>query len=175
MTTTPEPFDPDEIPGGTRRGHILDDDAIAALYARPRFTAEEREQWFTLSAAETARLQRIQDDSTTLFFLLQLGYFHAKQRFFAFTFAEVGTDVAYLCDRYHLHVSLDTQPPSESTITRQRTAICRLHGVRQTGAAERHQILTLAAQAARVSSDPSYVFMEVLRQLKTRPARHQYV
>ncbi|MBA3471138.1 MAG: Tn3 family transposase [Herpetosiphonaceae bacterium] len=165
MTTTSDLFDPDEIPGGTRRGHILDDDAIAALYARPRFTTEEREQWFTLSAAETAQLQRIQDDPTKLFFLLQLGYFHAKQRFFGFTFAEVRTDVAYLCDRYQLLAGLSIQPPSDSTITRQRTAIGRLHGVRQTGAAERRQILTLAAQAARVSSDPSYVFMEVLRQL----------
>ncbi|MBM7846748.1 DUF4158 domain-containing protein, partial [Herpetosiphon giganteus] len=157
----------DEIPGGTRRGHILDADAIAALYAQPRFNAEEREQYFTLTTAEEQQLAKRRDDHTKLYFLLQLGYFHAKQRFFPFTFTEVLLDAQYLCQRYHL-VDVDpaTQAPLHpETIRRQREAICRLTGYRETTDVERDLILMRAGDLARISSNPLYVFQELIQHL----------
>lgn len=168
MSHANDPVDTDEIPGGTRRGHILDEDAIAAIYARPQFTAEEREACFTLNAAETTQLQQLREPHTRLFFLLQLGYFHAKQRFFTFTLDKVQTDAAYLCERYRLAVDLADPPVMvKPTIRRQCAAICRLSGYRESGPAERQLIRERAAQTARISSNPTYVAEAVLDYLST--------
>ena len=50
-----------------KRLRILRDDEIDALYGRPRFTPEEREEYFALPAAQSATLQ--------------LGYFKARHMF----------------------------------------------------------------------------------------------
>ncbi|GAA5530783.1 Tn3 family transposase [Herpetosiphon gulosus] len=156
-----------EVPGGKRRGYILDADAIAAIFARPQFSAAERDQYFTMSHAEEQYYADNRDDHTKLGFLLQLGYFHAKQRFFSFTFADVLPDAWYLCQRYQLqNVNPVTQVPLHSdTITRQRDAICAVSGYRRTTAVERAMIQTRAGDLARISSDPLYVFREVMQYL----------
>src|SRR5271166_2674310 len=54
---------------------ILSDDEIDALYGRPRFTQEERVEYFTLSAQEKVALAQLHSLKSKVFFILQLGYF----------------------------------------------------------------------------------------------------
>src|SRR6266700_5254828 len=83
-----------------KRLHILDDEEIEALYGRPCFTGDERTDVFTLTQPEKDLLASFTHTPIQLYFLLQLGYFKAKQMFFTFAFDDVGEDVTYLLERY---------------------------------------------------------------------------
>src|SRR6266496_1792164 len=68
-----------------KRLWILGDEEIEALYGRPCFTADDRAHYFTLTQPEKESIQLFLGAHSQLSFLLQLGYFKAKQLFFAFT------------------------------------------------------------------------------------------
>src|SRR6266699_470151 len=67
-----------------KRLHILDNEEIEALYGRPCFTGDERIHVFTLTQPEKDLLASFTHLPIQLYFLLQLGYFKAKQLFFTF-------------------------------------------------------------------------------------------
>ena len=67
-----------------KRLRILGDDEIEAIYGRPRFTPEERLQYFALSQSEKDLLQEFRSVHSQAYFILQLGYFKAKRLFFTF-------------------------------------------------------------------------------------------
>ena len=71
----------------------MDGAEIAALYVRPRFTTDEQMHCFSLTQPEKDVIPLFRCGPSHLFFLLQLGYFKAKQRFFAFAFTAVADDV----------------------------------------------------------------------------------
>src|SRR6266540_2359147 len=143
----------------SKRLQILSEEEIDALYGRPSFTVEDRELYFTLTAPEQEILQRFRLLPVQLYFILQLGYFKAKQLFFTFTFADVPDDVTYLRNRYFPDAhQLPLRPLSKGTILKQRQVILDLCQYRLCTAVERHQLLLRAQQAARISSQPIYVF-----------------
>jgi len=61
------------------RLRILSEDEIETLYGRPRFTQEERAQYFTLSQIESDLLVELRSVRSQTYFILQLGYFKAQQ------------------------------------------------------------------------------------------------
>lgn len=79
---------------------ILGEDEIEALYGRPRFTHDERIQYFSLSPTEEAALEELHSLKSRLCFILQLGYFKARHLFFTFSLREVEEDVNYLRGQY---------------------------------------------------------------------------
>ena len=80
-----------------KRLRILRDDEIDALYGRPRFTPEEREEYFTLSSAEA--LEQFHSIKSRIHAILQLGYFKARQMFFALDRDEMAEDARYIQER----------------------------------------------------------------------------
>ena len=62
-----------------KRLRILGDDEIEAVYRRPRFTHEERLEYFSLSPTEKAALEQLHSIKSRIYFILQLGYFKARQ------------------------------------------------------------------------------------------------
>jgi hypothetical protein len=83
-----------------KRLRILGDNEIEGLYGRPRFTSEEREQFFAVTPPEQALLQEFPPVPSQVFFILHLGYCKAKQLFFVCTLPEVAADVQYVLARY---------------------------------------------------------------------------
>jgi hypothetical protein len=79
--------------GRPKRLYILENREIDDLYGLPRFTPDERQLYFTLTAAEQAVCRRFRSLPSQLSFILQLGYFKAKHLFFTFTFAEGATSI----------------------------------------------------------------------------------
>jgi len=67
-----------------KRLRILNGDEIEAIYGRPRFTHEERHNYFSLSQPEKELLQILRSVKSRAYFVLQLGYFKAKHLFFTF-------------------------------------------------------------------------------------------
>jgi Domain of unknown function (DUF4158) len=79
---------------------ILNRDEIEALYGRPRFTQEERGEYFSLSPAEQAALEQLRFINAKIYFILQLGYFKARNMFFVFEPQEAGEDIEFIRERY---------------------------------------------------------------------------
>lgn len=75
-------------------------DEVEALYGRPRFTHEERVQFFALSPKEKSVLDQLHSIKSRVYFILQLGYFKARLMFFMFHLNEVDEDVRYVGERY---------------------------------------------------------------------------
>ena len=83
-----------------KRLRILGDDEIEALYGRPRFTDDERREYFSLSATEKAILEPLHSTTSRIYCILQLGYFKARHRFFVFDLQEVMEDTRYVQEQY---------------------------------------------------------------------------
>jgi hypothetical protein len=79
-----------------KRIHLLSEAEIADVYARPDFNAQEQALYFTLDDRERDCLNHYATPLTRLYFILQLGYFKAKQQFFNVGVEEVPADVEYI-------------------------------------------------------------------------------
>jgi len=83
-----------------KRIYLLSETEIADVYFRPDFNQCEKELYFTLNTRELDILNRYSNIRTRVYFILQLGYFKAKQRFFNFNFEDVLTDVEYILSKH---------------------------------------------------------------------------
>ena len=83
-------------------GHlpILNQEEIDELYARPILDKEERASYFFLSEQEKLLAQGYGSVLSQVYFILQLGYFKAKQQFHVFNIDDVQDDVKYIVDLY---------------------------------------------------------------------------
>lgn len=161
-----------------KRLYILDDEEIEALYARPRFTEDDRTHAFMLTQSERDLTASFSPVHIQLYFILQLGYFKAKQLFFSFTFHDVVDDVMHLLQRYFpeglegaegpigQHAPRpNLRSPNKRTILKQRQRILELFQYRLCTPTDRQNLFLRAQQAARISSKPIYVFREILHYL----------
>ena len=148
----------------SRRLHILEPYEVEALYARPVFTLDEQQHSFTLTEAEQTACADLRSVVSQVGFILQLGYFKAKQLFFAFTFAEVADDVAAILSRHFPTIAATPwEPLSGPTIRKQRTLILELLGYRRCRAPERQLATLHTRKLAQISSKPVYLFREILQ------------
>ena len=127
------------IPTTSRRLRILGAEEIDALYGRPRFTPEERQEYFTLSPPEKAALEPFHSLTSRLYCLLQLGYFKARQLFFVFSLREVEEDVRYLQDHYFSTAHFRAEEISKVTRLKQQRVILTLCNYRSCDATARQQ------------------------------------
>ncbi|SRR5581483_665681 len=149
-----------------KRLHILGDEEIEALYGRPCLSGEDRTKAFTLTQPEKDPLASFTPISLQLYFLLQLGYFKAKQLFFTFTFDDVIEDVTYFLARYFPETPRpDLRMPNKRTILKQRHQILKLFSYRLCTPTDRQNLWIHAQHAARISSKPIYILRELLRSL----------
>jgi hypothetical protein len=84
-----------------KRIHLLSDTEVEDLYALPKFSANEQELYFTLNKSEQTALDRYTKIKTRVYFILQLGYFKAKQQFFHFDFENVQHDTQFILRNYY--------------------------------------------------------------------------
>lgn len=82
----PDPIDNGEgifLPQSDRL-QILSPDEYELLWGVPRFSQYDRDMFFSLTTRERHTLTRLRTLRTKTHFLLQLGCFRARQRFFRF-------------------------------------------------------------------------------------------
>lgn len=79
-----------------KRIQLLTEVEVADLYDFPSFTQVDREDFFELSSVEKTILDGYHSRRTKTYFILQLGYFKAKQQFFQFTFEQAAEDTGYI-------------------------------------------------------------------------------
>lgn len=81
---------------------LLSEAEINDLYARPDFNDDERKLYFAINELERDALKNYSNVRTRVYFILQLGYFKAKQQFFKFSFEDVRDDVEYILSNFHI-------------------------------------------------------------------------
>ena len=113
-----------ENPG--KRLIVLEGDEVEALYGRPRFTHEERVQYFALSPKEKSVLDQLHSIKSRVYFILQLGYFKARLMFFIFHLNEVDEDVRYIGERYFPDFKDDDPTIAKGTRLKQQRLILEL-------------------------------------------------
>lgn len=84
-----------------KRIQLLSDTEIEELYSRPEFNIHEQQLYFTLTASERTALTQFSNTRTRIYFILQLGYFKARQQFFNFSLDEVISDVLFIVSNYY--------------------------------------------------------------------------
>jgi len=156
-------------PASSRRLSILTQREIDDLYGLPRFTAEDRQFYFELSAEEEARVRAMHTDSAKTHFILQLGYFKAKRQFFAYPYDGVQEDLRHILGRHFLGRAPATiNELSKPTRLEQQQAILNLFNYTRCGAAAKQDLERKARRIAMRSTQPIYILREVLQYLATR-------
>lgn len=146
-----------------KRLKILDEGEVTVLFARPEFTDEERQEYFSLSPVENTGLKDLAIKSR-IYCILQLGYFNARQQFFALTVDEVRDDVNYICRLQFPDYEID-DTVSKDTWTKHQRLILDLCRYSLFGPNERQKLEKKAASLAKVSSKPIYIFRELMQFL----------
>lgn len=85
---------------------LLSGTEVEELYARPEFNAHEQRLYFTLMQSERATLAQFSNTKTRIYFILQLGYFKAKQQFFNFSLDDVSHDARFIVNTYYSDTTL---------------------------------------------------------------------
>ncbi len=147
---------------------ILTDKEIDALYGRPRFTEEERPLYFDLSGPERAEVAT-HTTSVAVHLILQLGYFKARQQFFAYDPAAVSEDIRYIRERFFPSRTLTPLSPlSKPTYLSLQTIILTLCGYRMCDSTAREELERKAERSARLSAQPLFLLREVLQHLTSQ-------
>ena len=79
---------------------LLSKREISDIYDVPEFNALEKELYFKLSVSEKEMLDSLYKPTLKIFFILQLGYFKAKHRFFQIKTSESRSDIDYIVSQY---------------------------------------------------------------------------
>jgi TnpA family transposase len=115
-----------------KRISLLSDTEITDLYSMPDFNQDEKELYLTLNERECVIINNYSTIKTRVFFILQLGYFKAKQQFFKFDLADVQSDVEYAISHFFTDTGTITSGRiSRDYITRQKNDILKLFDYRE--------------------------------------------
>jgi hypothetical protein len=87
-----------------KRITLLSKDEYEYLYGIPELTNKDRIVLFDLSEADHRELNQLSTEAAKIDYVLQLGYFRAKNYFFNFTFQQVRQDVWFIINNYFPNV-----------------------------------------------------------------------
>lgn len=158
----------DDILRQSNRLQILSPEEYDALWGLPRFTHADRDIFFSLTAPERDAVGKLRTPRTKVHFLLQLGYFRARQRVFRFEMANVRDDVDYLRRRYLEDTPVPNIDVSDHTRKQHIETILQLLRYRLCDRQERAELEEHTIRAARISSRPVYVLRELVDYLRQR-------
>lgn len=84
------------------RIQLLSNAELEELYSLPQFTDNEREVYFFMDEQECQRLDQYKKPLAKIYFILQLGYFRAKNLFFTLNPGLIIDDIVHIAKRYSL-------------------------------------------------------------------------
>ncbi len=146
---------------------ILEPDEIYDLYAIPSFDEEQRMVFFDLNEQEIQKMLSYRTLLAKLYFVLQLGYFKAKQQFFVFDLRKVDSDKDHLIKRYFVK----ERSPVKDTISKptrlgQQNEILILQQYQKADTQVRKKMLDRACQFVSRHSKPIYIFRELVSYME---------
>jgi len=149
-----------------KRLRILGEDELESIYGRPRFTYEDRCDYFSLSQSEKDLLEVLRSTKSRAYFILQLGYFKAKHLFFIFDLHEVEEDLHYVLKQYFYNTEIvDMSSIDKSTRLKQQQMILQLFTYHICDSEIREQLEKKACTAVAVCGKPIFIFREIINYL----------
>jgi hypothetical protein len=149
----------------SHRLSILTDAEIEDLYGLPRFTEDDRRLYFDLSPDEQ-KAAATYTPAIAAHFVLQLGFFKARQLFFVYEEEDVRDDLNHIVKRHFPDMDLArVKTLSKPTRLAQRQAILELTRYRLCDSAEKLELERKAQRSARLSAQPIFILREVLHHL----------
>lgn len=150
---------------GKARFSLLSQTEIEALYGLPALSEEDRLLYFQLSDEEQQILNNFNTQHSQAFFILQLGYFKAKQQFFNFTLSQVQEDLAFISTQYFgskRFASMISKP----TRLQQHKLILALFEYQLCSAATKAELQAKVQVLVKRHVAPPYLFRELLSYLE---------
>ncbi len=142
--------------------YLLSETESEELYGLPKFSEEERINFFTLNPQEELILNELIYSHSKVHFILQLGYFKAKHRLFNFTAIEVIGDAHYVISKYFSKENNEFIIPSRKIQTKNNNRILNLMGYNKT----EQQAITMLREKTKILvkslSNPHIIFREIL-------------
>ncbi len=145
---------------------ILEEGEVDDMFARPLFTDEERQIYFSLSAPENVVVTKLHTYESRIYFILQLGYFKAKQQFFNFDARAVAADARYIRQTHFPEINEGIFEVSKTTRLKQQSLILELCQYHACDAKQQGKLEEKAQQLAKISSKPIYVFRELMDYMR---------
>jgi hypothetical protein len=147
---------------------ILGNDEIRNIFDLSQLAHDERLLYFSLTEAEKEFLEQSRSFSAQVYFILQAGYFKARQMFFNFEFEAVREDVEYVLQSFFPGQNLNAaQTVAKNTRHKQQKFIINLSRFQLCGKNQRQLVKDKARKFAKISVKPIYIFREIVSFLQT--------
>jgi len=145
------------MPAGKRIA-ILSSDEFDDLYSIPSLNDKEREMLFELSEEELAVINTIVSKAAKIDYVLQLGYFRAKQYFFNFTFQKIRDDVWFIINRFFPTTLFPKKQISKHYYYNNQKKILAQYKFKQTTQAKQIELRQFAKNLAKRHVSPRFIF-----------------
>ncbi len=106
--------------------YLLSEAESQELYSLPKFSADERMDFFTLNIDEENILNELIYVNSKVHFILQLAYFKARRRLFNFAVEDVAEDLKYVMQRYFPQDPVSLVIPSRNAQAKNNKRILKL-------------------------------------------------
>lgn len=144
---------------------ILSKEEVTDIFDLPKFSKDERQEFFSLSDEQEAALAKIKEADTQAYFILQLGYFKCRRRLIPFTFAECYQDLRFINSKYFKVSGLPKKMPSRKAITKSHTKIMDIMGYKPLKGDVKAAFENFVVSSARKSLYPRSIFSDMIDYL----------
>lgn len=146
--------------------YILNEEEISFIYDLPNFSVDEREVFFALNETELNTFGKIKDLPTQILFILCLGHFKAKQRFFRFKYEDVKGDIEFILDKYFPYIQASKHFLSNANISANKRKILQLYNY-TTFREKKKSVTNYVVRLARNVICPTTILTELIGYLNT--------
>jgi hypothetical protein len=143
---------------------ILEPGEISKIYGLPKLSKEMKDECFELTDRELGKLNQLKSVGSKVCFILQLGYFKAKKRFFDFSFQNpsIKEDINYIFRRYFPHTMPEKITLIKANKSKQKKLILKLCSYNDNKIMEK-KIIEKIKNVVSIDANPKYIFNEVYR------------
>ena len=154
-----------------QRLYLLTSEELDFLYAIPQFTDAERRNYFALPNVILKQIQlknyNYRKTSSKLYFILQFGYFQAKNIFFNFNnYNERSDDVKFIMQHYLPNDQIPNKLPTKKQQIKIKRYLLKFYGFNNATIAINRLISYRVATLAKIIQDPSAICLEVIQSIK---------
>jgi len=141
---------------------ILSDSDFDDLYALPVFNDEDRKALFEIEETDSTIFDKMTSSAVKIDYLLQKGYFHAKQYFFNFTFQQVRQDTIFILNNYFPNEPFPKKRLSKHFHYANQKRILKQLNCTQMTIREQAELGRYAKNLAKRHVYPKFIFDELL-------------
>lgn len=146
------------------RIHLFSDAKISELYNIPNFTDKEIEIFFSLSENDHLLLTQYKTIKLKIYFIIQLGYFRATQKFYDFNLEDIPKEVLYIANLYFdLPFKNIINKPYRTIIKSQQAVILNLYDYKDWSPGFVPQIQTHLRELIKYYPKPEVATIELLK------------